>query len=38
MDWIIQLHIVRHEANLESRLMKFLRLLMTRQNIRRAYY
>ena len=30
MDWIIQLHIVRHEANLESRLMKFFVLLMTR--------
>ena len=29
-DWIIQLHIVRHEANLESRLMKFFELLMTR--------
>ena len=30
MDWIIQLHIVRSEANLESRLMKFYELLMTR--------
>ena len=30
MDWIIQLHIVRHETNLESRLMKFFELLMTR--------
>ena len=30
MDWIIQLHIVRHEANLESRLMKFFELLMHR--------
>ena len=30
MDWIIQLHIVRNEANLESRLMKFFKLLMTR--------
>lgn len=30
MDWIIQLHIVRNEANLESRLMKFYELLMTR--------
>ena len=30
MDWIIQLHIVRNEANLESRLMKFYKLLMTR--------
>ena len=30
MDWLIQLHIVRHEANLESRLMKFFELLMTR--------
>ena len=29
-DWIIQLHIVRHEANLESRMMKFFELLMTR--------
>ena len=27
MDWIIQLHIVRHETNLENRLMKFFRLL-----------
>ena len=30
MDWIIQLHIVRHEANLERRLMNFFELLMTR--------
>ena len=30
MDWIIQLHIVRHEANLENRLIKFFRLLTTR--------
>ena len=30
MDWIIQLHIVRNEANLESRLMKFFELLITR--------
>ena len=30
MDWIIQLHIVRNEAYLESRLMKFFKLLMTR--------
>ena len=30
VDWIIQLHIVRHETNLESRLMKFFRLLTTR--------
>ena len=30
MDWIIQLHILRNEANLESRLMKFYELLMTR--------
>ena len=30
MDWIIQLHIVRNETNLESRLMKFFKLLMTR--------
>jgi hypothetical protein len=30
MDWIIQLHIVRHEVNLESRLMKFFELLMDR--------
>ena len=30
MDWIIQLHIVRHEANLENRLMKFFELIMTR--------
>ena len=30
MDWLIQLHIVRHEANLENRLIKFFELLMTR--------
>ena len=30
MDWIIQLHIVRHETNLESRVMKFFRLLTTK--------
>ena len=30
MEWIIQLHIVRNEANLESRLMKFYELLTTR--------
>ena len=30
MEWIIELHIVRHEKNLESRLMKFFELLMTR--------
>ena len=30
MDWIIQLHIVRHETNLESRLMKFFILLTTK--------
>ena len=30
MDWIIQLHIVRHEINLENRLMKFFRLLTTK--------
>ena len=30
MEWIIQLHIVRHEKNLEKRLMKFFRLLITR--------
>ena len=30
MEWIIQLHIVKHETNLESRLMKFFELLMTR--------
>ena len=30
MEWIIQLHIVRHEKNLESRLMKLFRLLITR--------
>ena len=30
MEWIIQLHIVRHETNLENRLMKFFRLLITR--------
>ena len=30
MDWIIQLHIVRHETNLENRLMKFFILLTTK--------
>ena len=30
MDWIIQLHIMRHETNLENRLMKFFRLLTTK--------
>ena len=30
LEWIIQLHIVRNEANLENRLMKFFRLLITR--------
>ena len=30
MDWVIQLHIVRHETNLENRLIKFFRLLITR--------
>ena len=30
MDWIIQLHIVRHETNLENRLMKFFSLLATK--------
>ena len=30
MDWIIQLHIVRHETNLEKRLIKFFRLLTTK--------
>ena len=30
MDWIIQLHILRNEANLQIRLMKFFELLMTR--------
>ena len=30
IDWIIQLHIVRHEKNLENRLMKLFRLLTTR--------
>ena len=30
MDWIIQLHIVRHETNLENRLMKFFILLATK--------
>ena len=30
MDWIIQLHIVRRETNLENRLMKFFRLLTTK--------
>ena len=30
LDWIIQLHIVRHEKNLENRLMKLFQLLTTR--------
>ena len=30
MEWIIQLHIVRNETNLENRLIKFFRLLITR--------
>ncbi|QNI61364.1 helix-turn-helix domain-containing protein [Synechococcus sp. TAK9802] len=30
MEWIIQLHIVRHETNIENRLMKFFRLLITK--------
>ena len=30
MEWIIQLHIVRHETNVENRMMKFFRLLITR--------
>ena len=30
MDWIIQLHIVRQETNLEKRVMKFFRLLTTK--------
>ena len=30
MDWIIQLHIVRHETNLENRLMKFFKLMTTK--------
>ena len=30
MDWIIQLHIIRHEKNLESRLIKLFRLLISR--------
>ena len=30
MDWIIQLHIVRNETNLENRLIKFYRLLISR--------
>ena len=30
MDWIIQLHIVRNETNLENRLMKFFILLTTK--------
>ena len=30
MDWIIQLHIVRHETNLENRLMQFFILLTTK--------
>ena len=30
LDWIIQLHIVRNEANLENRLLKFFELLITR--------
>ena len=34
MEWIIQLHIMRCETNLESRLMEFFKLLMTRQGKR----
>ena len=30
VEWIIQLHIVRHETNLENRLIKFFRLLTTK--------
>ena len=30
MDWVIQLHIVRNETNLENRLIKFFRLLTTK--------
>ena len=30
IDWIIQLHIVRHETNIEKRLMKFFRLMTTK--------
>ena len=30
MDWIIQLHIMRHETNLEKRLMNFFRLMATK--------
>ena len=30
LEWIIQLHILRHETNLENRLMKLFELLMTR--------
>ena len=30
MDWIIQLHIVRHETNLEKRLMMFFKLLTSK--------
>ena len=30
MDWIIQLHIIRHEKNLENRLIKLFRLLISR--------
>ena len=34
MDWIIQLHVVRYETNIEKRLMKFFRLLTTKLGIR----
>ena len=34
VGWVIQLHIVRRETNLERRLMKFFKLLMTRQGKR----
>ena len=30
VEWVVQLHIVRNETNLENRLMKFFRLLITR--------
>ncbi|AII49149.1 hypothetical protein KR52_08340 [Synechococcus sp. KORDI-52] len=36
MDWIIQLHILRHEAKLESRLMKFFKLMLTKLGKRTA--
>ena len=34
MEWVLQLHVVRLETNIESRLMKLFQLLTTRLGIR----